>query len=349
MMKLTKLFAWQPVCAGSPPDWRTTLGQIIVQIELEDGTQGLGVGGGGQAGLHVVDTVLRECLFHNRYACPQDAHEEMLHHTSFFGRKGIVPMAISGVDLAIWDAYAKQRNLSVYELLSNKPAPASLPMYQTEFADSQALLAGKEGKQAVKLHVERFGDRPDPLVIRRLVQETRNKLGPAKSIMVDAFGRWDVDTTLRVAEAICEFEIDWIEEPVAPNALSDYTTLSKESPIPIAGGEHEYLSEGFMELAEMNAVSVFQPDISWCGGLTTLIEVYRIAEESGIRVVPHRGAEPFSLPAIAALDKNPLAESGRDWFDCIEGVSVPTVEGVPLKLRPGFGVKSVPNPRQSSA
>lgn len=347
-MKMTKLSAWQPSCAGSPPDWRTTLGQIIVEIELEDGTHGLGVGGGGQAGIHVVETVLRECLFHNSYACPQDAHAEMLHHTSFYGRKGIVPMAISGVDLAIWDAYAKQRNKSVYEMLSNKPAPCVLPMYQTVFDDSEAVLAVKEGKQAVKLHVERFGDKPDPLVIRLLVEETRNKLGPTKSIMLDAFGRWDIDTTLRVAEAICEFEIDWIEEPVAPDALTDYAFLSKTSPIPIAGGEHEYLSDGFRGLAERNAVSVFQPDINWCGGLTSLIEIYRIAEEAGIRVVPHRGAEPFSLPAIAALDQNPLAESARAWFNCIEGVALPTNQGVPLELRPGFGVKVGHNQQQPS-
>ena len=140
----------------------------------------------------------------------------------------------------------------------------------------------------------------------------------------------------------------WIEEPVAPDALTDYAFLSKTSPIPIAGGEHEYLSDGFRGLAERNAVSVFQPDINWCGGLTSLIEIYRIAEEAGIRVVPHRGAEPFSLPAIAALDQNPLAESARAWFNCIEGVALPTNQGVPLELRPGFGVKVGHNQQQPS-
>ena len=347
-MKILKISAWQPDCVGSPPDWRTKLGQIVVEIELEDGISGLGVGGGGQAGIHVIESVLQECLLKENYSCPQEAHSAMLEHTAFYGRKGIVPMAISGVDLAIWDAYAKQRSFSVYELLTDEPAPATLPMYQTVFDDAEALAAVEQGKEAVKLHVERFGDRPDPFLIRKLVRATREKLGPAKSIMLDAFGRWDVETTLRVADVIYELGVDWIEEPVPPDALSDYTTLNQRSPIPIAGGEHEYLSEGFKDLADRDAVSVFQPDINWCGGLTTLVEIYRIAEEAGIRVVPHRGSEPFSLPVIAALDKNPLAESARKWFTCIDGVAIPNVDGVPLKLNPGFGVRIIEEKNQGS-
>lgn len=347
-MKILKLSAWQPDCVGSPPDWRTNLGQIVVEIELENGIQGLGVGGGGQAGIHVIETVLRECVLNEKYSCPQEAHSAMLNHTAFYGRKGIVPMAISGVDLAIWDAYAKQRSLSVYQLLTDEPAPETLPMYQTVFDDKEALSAIEHGKQAVKLHVERFGDRPDPVVIGQLVRATREKLGPSKSIMLDAFGRWDVETTLRVADTICEFGVDWIEEPVPPDALSDYATLNQRSAIPIAGGEHEYLSDGFQELADRNAVSVFQPDINWCGGLTTMIAIYKIAEKSDIRVVPHRGAEPYSLPVIAALDKNPLAESARAWWTCIDGVAIPGIEGVPLKLNPGFGVGIAEEKRQGS-
>ena len=103
-MKILKLSAWQPDCVDSPPDWRTKLGQIVVEIELEDGISGLGVGGGGQAGIHVIESVLQECLLKENYSCPQEAHSAMLEHTAFYGRKGIVPMAISGVDLAIWDA-----------------------------------------------------------------------------------------------------------------------------------------------------------------------------------------------------------------------------------------------------
>ena len=342
-MKVVRITAWQPECEGAPTDWRTMLGQILVEVELESGVVGLGVGGGGIAGIHIIETVIKQCLHNATFDTPREAHERMVAHTSFYGRKGIVPMAISGVDLALWDAAAKIQNKSVYELLTDKPAPSHLAMYQTVFDDSEAMNAVANGKQAVKLHVERFGDRPDSRSIKDLVRITREKLGPKKSIMVDAFGRWDVPTTMEVAEAIYEFDVDWIEEPVGPESLADYAELNQKCPIAIAGGEHEYLRDGFEELAKRKAVSVFQPDINWCGGLTTLIDIYAIAREHSIRVVPHRGAEAYSLPAIAALDENPLAESARTWFNCLEGMPSASMEGVELQLAPGFGVSIAPN------
>lgn len=337
-MRIKRLRAWQPVCESAPQDWRSLLGQILVEIELSTGTIGLGVGGGGISGIHVIDSVISECVLNNSYDSPAEAHAAMVTHTSFYGRKGIVPMAISGVDLAIWDAFAKEQKLSVFELLSDQQPPDFLPMYQTVFDDREASAAVADGKQAVKLHVERYGDKPDPADIRSLVKATRDKLGAGKSIMIDAFGRWNVETTLEIASAIVEFDIEWIEEPVGPEALDAYSFLNAKSPIPIAGGEHEYLKEGFEDLAARQAVSVFQPDINWCGGLTTLIDIYRVAADYGVRVVPHRGSEPYSLPAIAALDSEPLAESARSWFTAIDGIPEPTRDGVKLNDGAGFGV-----------
>lgn len=338
-MRISSIRAWQPQFSNAPQDWRMTLGQILVEVTLASGEKGIGVGGGGKSGVHVIDTVLKECLLETDMDTPHQLHKVMCDHTSFYGRKGLVPMAISGVDLAIWDAYGKSVGKSVYELLTDVPPPAVLPMYQTVFDDAEAELAVKDGKQAVKLHVERFGDRPKPEEIGELVRSTRMRLGEGKAIMLDAFGRWNVDTTLAVAHEITQYDVEWIEEPVRPDQLEDYVTLNRESPIPIAGGEHEYLEEGFLALAASKAVSVFQPDINWCGGLTSLIQIYRIAEDAAIRVVPHRGSEPYSLPAIAALDREqPLAESARSWFDCLNGMAEVTPAGVELLLSPGFGV-----------
>src|SRR3982751_2491068 len=61
-MKITSLKAWQPPTPGSPPDWRTQLGQIIVEIQTESGLTGIGVGGGGAASIHVIHSVMRDLL-----------------------------------------------------------------------------------------------------------------------------------------------------------------------------------------------------------------------------------------------------------------------------------------------
>ena len=84
--------------------------------------------------------------------------------------------------------------------------------------------------------------------------------------------------------------------------------------------------------------AVFQPDVCWCGGLTQLVKIYEMASEYGVRVCPHRGSEVWALHAIAALDPQPLAESGRPWMTWVEGQ--PRIENGTVQLveGPGFGV-----------
>ncbi len=331
--------AVQPATPGSPDDWRTTLGQIVVRVRCDDGSMGLGVGAGGAAGMHIIRTVLQDALVGQSAADPAALHQAVCRATAFFGRKGVVVMAISGVDLALWDRRGHVEGKTVAELLN--PAvdlSRQLPTYATVW-DAEAarqLIAG--GAEAVKLHVERFGSPPEINELRAMVEMTRELLGPEKRIMIDAFGNWDTEITLQVARELEPLQLDWIEEPLQPDDVAGYQQLCKESPIPIAGGEHEYLAEGFGWLAEQRMHAVLQPDINWCGGLTSLIEIYRIADKHGLRVCPHRGSEPYALQAIAALDPQPLAESARDWFSCLAGSPEIIAGHVTVPDRPGFGV-----------
>jgi L-alanine-DL-glutamate epimerase-like enolase superfamily enzyme len=338
-MRITEIRATQPPTPGAPADWRTQLGQIIVEIETDDRRIGIGVGGGGAAGIHLVHTVLRDLLVGRDATEVEELHAEMCRYTSFYGRKGLVVMAISGVDLALWDLRGKAAHQPVAKLLNpSVDLERELPTYSTVFDDAEAESALDAGHQAIKLHVERFGGQPDPAAIAALVKRTRERLGSAASVMIDAFARWDVATTLRIAGAIAPYGIAWLEEPIRPDDLDGYAILAERCPVPIAGGEHEYLADGFKTLIDRRLHAVLQPDINWCGGLTTLIEIYRMAQAASIRVVPHRGCEPYALAAIAALDRKPLAESGRKWFNVFAGC--PTIRNgrIVVSSEPGFGV-----------
>ena len=150
--------------------------------------------------------------------------------------------------------------------------------------------------------------------------------------------RWDIETTLTVAAALPEGEIDWIEEPLPADDFDGYQTLATECSVPIAGGEHEFTATGFAEIIRRRLHGVLQPDVCWCGGLTELVSIYQQAAEAGLRVCPHRGAELWCLHAIAALDPQPLAESGRPWMSWV-GNQPPIVDGfITLPDGPGFGV-----------
>ncbi|MAR11109.1 MAG: hypothetical protein CL681_14275 [Blastopirellula sp.] len=338
-MRITQIKAFQPPTPGSPPDWRTQLGQMVVEITTSDGLTGIGVGGGGLAGIHVIETVLRDLLIGEDASQVESLHEAMCRHTAFYGRSGLVVMAISGVDLALWDLRGKAADTTVAQILN--PAvdlAASLPTYRTVFDDAETEEALASGFRAVKLHVERFGDDPDVTGIERLVARVRDKLGSSGSLMIDAFAKWNVESTLAVARAIAPYQVDWLEEPLLPDDLSGYQRLMQESPVPIAGGEHEYLANGFRRLMDDRLHAVVQPDINWCGGMTTLVEIYRMAKELGVRVVPHRGAEGYAVHAIAALDQQPLAESPRTWFQCLSGFPALHSGTVRVPTGAGFGL-----------
>lgn len=341
-MKIVELRAVQPPTPGAPQDWRTQLGQIVVEVRTDDGLCGVGVGGGGAAGIHVIETVLRELLIGQDATDVEALHAAMCRHTAFYGRKGLVVMALSGVDLALWDLRGKAAGLPVAKLLNAEvDLSRAIDAYCTVWSETDVGPALNDGYQAVKLHVETHDGRIDVEQVVSATRRVRESLGDEQSLMIDAFAHWDVPSTLRIAEQLAPLNVAWLEEPLQPDDEQGYAELSARSPVPIAGGEHEYLAEGFQHLIRHRLHAVLQPDINWCGGLTTLVEIYRLAEEAGLRVCPHRGSEAFAVHAIAALDPAPLAESGRKWFTCLEGA--PSIEQGKVRVpdAPGFGVQFV--------
>ncbi len=334
MTTITNLRASQPIAASSPPDWRTSMGQILVAVDTDAGCVGYGVGGGGAAGVHVVQTVLRELLVGRPLEPVEERWQEMYDATLAFGRKGLAIMAISGVDLALWDLRGKLASKPVAALLGGSVGKP-IPTYVTVWGTIPPDLEGQH--RAFKIHVGNAAT-TSPDTIEKTVADARQRVGPDVQLMLDAWMKWTVPFTLDVARRIEKHNVAWIEEPLSPDDLDGYAALVRDCPIAIAGGEHEFTAAGFDALIRRRLHHVLQPDACWCGGLTELVKIYRAAHEHGLRVCPHRGAEPWGLHAIAALDPQPLAESGRPWMTWVEGQPEPRDGAVQLADRPGFGV-----------
>lgn len=339
-MKITHITATQPNSPGCPPDWRLRLGQILVKITTDTNLTGIGIGGGGKAGIHVIETVLQPRLLGADAGDVEGLWQEMYQLTLPYGQAGLAIMAISSIDLALWDLRAKAANLPVAKILNpNADLTKPIPTYTTCLSDPSTAIA--QGHTAIKLHVDTPADTPPDqqlkLALNR-VRQTRDALGPLVTIMVDAFGKWNLKTALAAAEQLEPYNITWLEDPLPCNDFDGYETLAKNSPIPIAGGEHIYTAKTFAQIIDRRLHHILIPDITWCGGLTELVKIYQLAQQANIRVVPHRGAEPFALHAIAALDNQPLAESGRPWITWLKG-QPQMIEGkVTLSTAPGFGV-----------
>ena len=338
-MKISNVKAIVPTEAKAPQDWRGWFAQILVMVESEDGVRGYGIGGGGEAGTHVVNTALRHELVGADATAVEELWDRMYRATLAYGRKGLALMAISGVDLALWDLRGRRQGKSVVELLGGSSG-LPLPAYKTTGIDDIPL-DSSEGFAAYKVGgLGRLDARADVDQIVDELTTAREKVGFELPLMADAGMGWnDPERVLALCERLADLNLGWLEEPLPADDLKGYAWLRERSPIPIAGGEHEFTAAAFADLMQRGCHDIYQPDVCWCGGLTELVKIYEMAREHGVRVCPHRGSEPWGLPAIAALDNDPLAESGRPWMEWVGGTTV--VNGVAqIAAAPGFGVNA---------
>ena len=211
-MRIKSILAVQPGTESSPDDWRTSIGQILVIIQTDDGLTGYGVGGGGKAGIHVIETVLSRSLVGADATNVEELWEEMYRATLAFGRKGIAIMAISGVDLALWDLRGKREDKSITELLGGSVGE-TIRAYKTGFTPDEVIESGAAGFDALKFHVgilpgQEVGD------VAGSIKRIREALGPDIQLMGDAGMKLDVDTTLRIAEQLEPYNLYWLEEPL---------------------------------------------------------------------------------------------------------------------------------------
>ena len=333
-MKIVDVRAVQPDTPGSPPDWRTQLGQILVRVDTDEGVTGFGVGGGGRAGIWVVETVLRDFLIGKDPTDVEGLWAQMYRRTLAYGQKGLVVMAISGVDLALWDLRGKCAGKAIVEVLGGR-AGTVVPAYKTGWSHAEVAEGKLEGYRALKLHMGRMS--VDEAIEQ--LSEARDTLGTEMELMADAFMLWDLETALNVVKRIEPYHLVWLEEPLPCDDLDGYARLRDASSVPIAGGEHEYTARAFEPLMQQRLHAIFQPDVCWCGGLTELVKIYAMAKSCGVRVCPHRGSEVWALHAIAALDDEPLAESGRPWITFVQGQPEIVKGEIAVPDGPGFGVR----------
>ena len=338
-MKITEVKAVDPGAPQLGDRWQNWLGQIAVEIRTDENLTGIGVGAGGPAGAAVVNTVLRHALLGQNTDDTDQLWEVMNWHTHYFGRKGLAIMAVSGVDLALWDLRAKAKGKSVAQLL-DAPPDRTAPVYWTTVTDVDNAING--GYCGLKINCNHFDSHKQRREIVEWVAQVRDRIGPDLPLMIDASTNWDLNGTLRIAEDLLPYDLKWIEEPLPIDDLDAYAELTERSPIPIAAGEHEYTARGFAELIDRRAHHILQPDVTWCGGLTQILKIYDLASQAGIRVIQHRGAEVWGLHSVVALDGEPLAETPRPWMTWV--LDQPTIENGITRppATPGFGVRFDP-------
>ena len=212
------------------------------------------------------------------------------------GSKGYQMMAISALDLALWDLRGKIAGQPVCALIGG-PVQSSIRCYasmlgfsiEPERVRERARQMVERGYTAQKWFF-RYGPADGVDGIQKnvtLVRTVREAVGPDIEIMFDCSMAWDTAYTIRMLERIEEFRPYWLEEPLLPDGIANLAAICQSTRIPLAVGEHEYTRWGFQQLLQANAVDVVQPDPEWCGGLTETLKICTLASAYGRPVFPH--------------------------------------------------------------
>ncbi len=273
-------------------------GWLVVEVFTDDGLVGIGNAAlAPQATKQVIDLYLKPLLIGHDPWDIERLWQHMYRKTMAFGRKGIGMVAISALDIALWDVLGKSARQPVFRLLGGR-TKTRIPVYASRlYATELGKLAAEakrykdQGYRAMKL---RFGWGPADGAhgMQRnveLVRTVRESIGDDIDLMADAYMGWNLDYAKRMLPLLESFHLRWLEEPVIPDDVQGYAQLKSYARIPIAGGEHEFTLYGFRDLLEARAVDYIQFDTNRVGGITQARKIAALAEAYSVPVIPHAG------------------------------------------------------------
>jgi L-rhamnonate dehydratase len=315
-------------------------GAILVQIRTRDGITGYGMGGGGTAAIHIIDNHLKDLLIGANPSNIELLWDQLFSSTSFYGRRGVAVMAISGIDFALWDVLGKRMGQPVWQLLAGA-SRESVPAY---FTGTDTPRAVELGFKALKFGLSSAIGQ-DELIGK--LKDARAAMGPEGKLMVDALCRWDVDSTIEFCRRAEPVGLHFVEEPLYPDNILGYAQLCREiRSTRIASGEHEFTRYGFAELIRNKAAHILQPDLTWTGGLTEGRRILALANAAGLPVLPHRGGSSFGIHLVIANREIAMAESfgtAESGNELMELLTPPFREGhYYAPSRPGLGFELPP-------
>lgn len=328
------------------------LGTLVVEVEASDGSIGFAVTTGGEIGAYIVEKHFARFVEGRAVTDTELIWDQLYNSSLFYGRKGVVVNAISGVDLALWDLLGKIRGEPVYQLLGG-PVRSELEFYATgarpDLAQKMGFIGGKmplhhspaEGEEGLAKNLEELS-------------AMRERVGKDFWLMFDCWMSLDINYAARLAKAAGEQGLKWIEEPLSPDDYWGYAQLHRSLPpgMLLTTGEHEATRWGFRMLLEMHCCDIIQPDVGWCGGLTELVKIAALADAHKVLVVPH-GSSVYSYHFVVTCHNSPFAEflMMAPEADQVVPMFTPLLLDEPVPVngrmkvpdRPGFGVRLNPD------
>ncbi len=288
---------------------------VFVRVEDDDGHVGWGEvwanfpSTGAEHRARLVNEVLAPLLSGFAASDPRDVWEKLTQATAVValqsGEPGPFAQAIAGIDLAVWDLYARRRKVALWKLLGG--SSGQIRVYASGInptgSRQQAEAAMSRGHRALKLKIgfEPAADRANLKSLRQLIGDGM--------LAADANQGWSLEQALEIAPHLGEFALAWLEEPIrADRPWQEWQRLRQGTDVPLAAGENIASHAGFEQAIGDDVLRVVQPDIAKWGGLSVCAGIARDIVKSGKTFCPHYLGGGIGLLASAHL----LAGVGGD-------------------------------------
>jgi D-galactarolactone cycloisomerase len=351
--------------ATYPPEARRryiyspTVDAVLVRVQTADGGEGWGEAKapvGATATAQIIDELLAPIVLGSRLDGISATWDRMYAGMRVRGHdSGFWLEALAGVDIALWDAWARHCGQSIHCLLGGRYR-STVPVYASGIpaagpgtgsagqervrAEAEALHA--QGYTAVKVAIG-----TDPVTDLQSVATVREVFGPEGAVYADAAGQYDFGQAVRAGRGLDELGAGFFEMPLPPEDLNGYARLARKLDTPLAldslATRHRAL-----EFLRAGALHVLQPDVCRAGGITETMRIAVVADAFGAQATPHVSiGSPIhvaasvqcaaAIPNFAVLEywvgANPLSGIATDHMAPTAGrITVPDRLGLGLDI-----------------
>lgn len=247
---------------------------------------------------------------------------KMFRSFTYMGSRGAACECVSAIDIALWDIRGKLLGLPVYELLGGAVRD-EISLYthpdQSKFTSEQGVIDEisdivKSGHKALKFdpfpyeggreqrdgYLDGMMSRADERKAADLTALIRKTAGPEIEVLIDAHGRFDVPTAIRLCRSLEEAgQIDWFEEPVPPESYGALKQVREKVNAAISVGERAHTKWDFVRILEDKLTDYIMPDVTWTGGITEMKKIATLAEAFYVPISPHDAGGPINILAGA--------------------------------------------------
>ncbi len=340
-MKITNITAY-PLSYSIPEKFRVTLGIgsaikrdcVLIKVETSDGLFGWGESHAGRAPgavAQLANTTLKSLV------TGMDAFDVVGVWNKIYtmqlashGMGAACAIAMSGLDMALWDIRGKAVGWPIYKLLGGNARPirayaggVSLGYQRPEELVQEASVVADQGYRALKL---RLGDSPREDIAR--VEAVRQALGPEIDILTDANTAYSLNDARRVMPALDAANVGWLEEPFPPHDHARYREARSFGRTPLAAGENHYTRFEIQRVIEDGVLTIIQPDLSKTGGITEGVRIAAMVSGWKHSFNPHTSLTGLNVAAsihvLASIDNagyfeadlsryNPLRDDLCSW------------------------------------